>query len=55
MPKRVKARPVEPRPLGEENYPTADELNGLPDKLPVHPRPCTNATRPEAGVRMAVR
>jgi hypothetical protein len=33
MPKRTKARLVEPRPIGEEDYPTVDEINALLDKF----------------------
>jgi hypothetical protein len=33
MPKRTKARPVTPKPLGEEDYPTVDEINALPDRF----------------------
>jgi seryl-tRNA synthetase len=33
MPKWTKARPVKPKPFGEEDYPTVDEINELPDKF----------------------
>jgi uncharacterized protein YceH (UPF0502 family) len=31
--KRTKGRAVKPKPLGEEGYPTVDEINELPDKF----------------------
>jgi hypothetical protein len=33
VPRHNKPRPAEPKPLGEEDYPTADEINALSDKF----------------------